>query len=66
MKQRIHILALILLLGMVTAVDAQTKMGYTNVELLMAYMPEVKSVNSALKTYEADLSKMLEKKQTTL
>jgi len=65
MKQRIHILGLILFLGWVSVVNAQTKIGYTNVELLMAYMPEVKSANSALNTYEADLSKTLQKKQTT-
>lgn len=65
MKQRIHILGLILFLGWVSVVNAQTKIGYTNVELLMAYMPEVKSANSALNTYEADLSKTLQTKQTT-
>ncbi|MCW5519416.1 OmpH family outer membrane protein [Aureitalea sp. L0-47] len=64
MKQKIYILGLLLVIGMVSAVDAQTKMGYTNVELLMAYMPEVKSVENKLSNFEASLTQKLQVKQT--
>ena len=64
MKQKVILFGLIIVLGMVTTVNAQTKIGYTNVELLMAYMPEVKQAESTLRAYELQLSKTLGEKRS--
>ena len=41
-------LLFILFLVAGTSVQAQTKVGFTNVELIMYYMPEVTAVNESL------------------
>lgn len=51
-----------LLLGM-TAANAQVKIGYTTVELLLNYMPETKAINKQLEVYEQKLAEKLQVKQ---
>lgn len=43
--------------------QAQIKIGYTNVELVLAYMPESKSVEQTLGTFQQKLQQQLEAKQ---
>ena len=43
--------------------QAQIKIGYTNVELVLQYMPETKAVNMTLQTYENKLKEQLDTKQ---
>ena len=43
--------------------QAQVKIGYTNVELVLAYMPESKSVEQTLSTFQQKLQQQLEAKQ---
>jgi outer membrane protein len=38
---------------------AQTKIGYTNIELVLAYMPESKSMEQQLKTFQTKLAQQL-------
>ena len=45
------------------AIQAQIKIGYTNVELVLAYMPETKSVEQTLATFQQKLQQQLEAKQ---
>ncbi len=63
MKKRILILGLILAFGMVSVLNAQTKMGFTNVELLLNYMPEMKNVQQSLARYEEQLQAQISQKQ---
>lgn len=64
MKKRILILGLILAFGMVSVLNAQTKMGFTNVELLLSYMPEMKNVQQSLERYEEQLQAQISQKQS--
>lgn len=41
----------------------QVKVGYTNVELILAYMPETTALNQQIQTYEEQLAKQLNTKQ---
>jgi outer membrane protein len=61
MKARLYIAALLLLLGFTA--QAQTKVGYTNVELILTYMPETKLIEKELETMEAKLGEQLQVKQ---
>jgi len=45
------------------SVEAQTKIGYTNVELLMNYMPETKQAEQSLNAYNKKLGDELQLKQ---
>lgn len=45
------------------SVNAQVKIGYTTVELLLNYMPETKAINKQLETYEQKLAEKLQIKQ---
>ena len=45
------------------AANAQVKIGYTNVELVLAYMPESKMVEQSLQTFQQKLQQQLEAKQ---
>ena len=47
-----------------TSVQAQTKVGYTNVELIMYYMPEAKSASAALEEFKKVKAELYTKKQT--
>ena len=56
----------ILFLMAITAfgsVQAQTKIGYTNVELILAYMPETKAMEKTLADLEKRIGEQLEVKQ---
>ena len=44
-------------------VNAQVKIGYTNVEFVLAYMPEAKSMQSSLKSYQEKLASRLKVKE---
>lgn len=56
-------LILLLLIGSMGLSQAQTKVGYTNVELILAYMPETQAMEKSLKTVQDKLSEQLEIKQ---
>lgn len=45
---------------------AQTKIGYTNLELVLAYMPESKVANQELQVFEKKLAEKLEIKRSYL
>lgn len=51
------ILPLLLVAGQL---HAQTKIGYTTVELLLAYMPETKTIEQNLSTYQKTLEQAIE------
>ena len=53
---------MILLLSLSTSGFSQVKIGYTNIELILAYMPETKSVESQLATFQKKLSEQLKTK----
>ena len=50
------VLASLFAIGIQTAVMAQVKIGYTNVEAIIANMPDSKNVQKQLETYEKKLS----------
>ncbi|HEX2899078.1 MAG TPA: OmpH family outer membrane protein [Bacteroidia bacterium] len=57
---------LFVLLGLVAVVgnsQTTTKIGYTNVELILQYMPETKAIETELSKLEEAISKALEVKQ---
>ncbi|MCG8374777.1 MAG: OmpH family outer membrane protein [Balneolales bacterium] len=62
------LLTTILFLGiLVTPVKAQTlKMGYTNVEYILAFMPEAQTVQTELTEYENQLVAEIQTKQAEL
>ena len=63
MKVRLYIAALFMLLGMTAFAQAPTKVGYTNVELILTYMPETKLIEKELETMETKLGEQLQVKQ---
>lgn len=63
MKIKVIIGALALFLCMNVAAFGQIKIGYTNIELVMAYMPEAKSVQASLETYQKKLGEKLKVKE---
>ena len=42
---------------------AQTKIGYANLELVLAYLPETQKMNQQLQTFQNQLAKKLESKR---
>lgn len=42
----------------------EVKIGYTNIELLLAYMPEAKQMEAQLNAYQQQLGKQLQTKQS--
>lgn len=57
-------LLLVLTAGLFTLSFAQeAKIGYANIELILAYMPETKTMNQTLATYEKKLGEQLQTKQ---
>lgn len=58
-----YILMLASLIIMAFAAQAQTKVGWTNVELIMTYMPQTKLIEKELATLEKKLGEQLEVKQ---
>ena len=67
MKVRFQIAFLAVLLtcfvGLTGQVQAQTKVGFTNVELLLAVMPETQNIEKQLKIYETKLTEKLQTQQ---
>ncbi|MDX2250450.1 MAG: OmpH family outer membrane protein [Bacteroidia bacterium] len=61
---RLKTLSIILLVGfgLMASVSAQ-KIGYANIELILVYMPETKTMNQTLQTYEKKLGEQLQIKQ---
>ncbi|MEO0896142.1 MAG: OmpH family outer membrane protein [Bacteroidota bacterium] len=55
--------ALILTVGMVFSAQAQVKLGYANIEGLIAFLPATKSMNQQLATYEKKLAEGLQPRQ---
>ena len=58
------ILGLLVIVGMGTSVFAQTKgkIGYCNVDYVLAYLPDTKQAESSLKTYKTQLDNQLQGK----
>lgn len=56
--------AVLVLLLVSSAAQAQLKIGYTNLELVLAVMPETKVANQELQTFEQKLSEKLEVKSS--
>ena len=52
-----------LFVGGFVTVNAQVKIGYTNIELVLAYMPEAKVMEQSLATYQQKLGEQLQVKQ---
>lgn len=63
MKIKNIIIIAALLMGFVLSAQAQVKIGYANIDYILAKMPETQSMQSRLKTYETQLSNKLETKQ---
>lgn len=55
-----------LLMGFALSAQAQVKVGYANIDYILAKMPETQTMQSRLQTYEKQLSKKLETKQQYL
>lgn len=65
MKKYTITLMLLLLLGAGSQLSAQSaeKIAFTNVELILAYMPETQAIDKQMETMEKKLSESLEVKQ---
>ena len=62
--RRYLLLLTLLLPGMMTVALAQTKIGYLNLEAVLAFMPETKKVNQQLQSFEQKLGEDLQNRQT--
>ncbi len=62
MKVKI-LLFLLLAVSFKTGAEAQMKIGFVNIELVLAYMPETQSMNQQLQTYQQKLGENLNVKQ---
>ena len=62
MKKYIFIL-LLAIMGQTAWAQGTTKIGYTNVELILQYMPETKAIEAELTKLQEAISKTLEVKQ---
>ena len=63
-EMRNYILSLLLVcFGAAAMAQGATKIGYTNVELILQYMPETKAIEKELSTIENAVTKALEVKQ---
>lgn len=63
MKIKAYIAALLFVVSAAYSANAQTiNIGYTNVEFVLAYMPEFKAMQSELETYQGQLTKRLKVK----
>ncbi|MEZ4773002.1 MAG: OmpH family outer membrane protein [Bacteroidia bacterium] len=61
---RLKTLAIILLVGFgLTGTTFAQKIGYANIEMILVYMPETKTMNQTLQTYEKKLGEQLQVKQ---
>ncbi|RMG21612.1 MAG: OmpH family outer membrane protein [Bacteroidetes bacterium] len=62
MKIKTFFLMCLVLVGLAGTSFAQ-KIGYANVDLILVYMPETKSMNQTLQTYQQKLGEQLQSKQ---
>jgi len=60
---KLKLLFAVLLTAMCLSASAQTKVGWTNIELVMTYMPETKLLEKELEAMEAKLGEQLQIKQ---
>ncbi len=58
------LLTLCLLIATPAPAEAQVKIGYTNIELVLAYMPEARALEQTLSTYQKRLGEQLSVKQS--
>jgi outer membrane protein len=56
-------LILLLVISTATFANAQLKIGYVNIELILAYMPETQTMNQQLQTFQSKLGEKLQVKQ---
>lgn len=67
MKQLTSVLlSFVLAIGLFSQAQAQEKIGFANMELILSYMSESKAMSQKLKTYENQLSKLLKQKEDQL
>lgn len=52
-----------LMLGFTTATHAQLKIGYANLELILAYMPETNTMNQTMQSFDKKLAEQLKLKK---
>lgn len=60
---RLSLLLVLLTVGITNARSQEVKIGYTNIELVLAYMPEANTVESTLATYQKKLGEQLQVKE---
>lgn len=62
-----YIIAIVAAVCLVTSANAQQlKMGYTNVDYILAFMPETQNVQTQLTEYEGQLTAQIQSKYTEL
>lgn len=66
MKIKIFLLTCLFAFGALTKVVAQDKIAYANIQLILAYMNETKTMQSSLRTYSDKLAQQLKPKQDYL
>jgi len=67
MKRALCLVALIAVTSLLSlSASAQVKIGYTNVELLLSFMPEAKAMENELQVFEEQLVKDLTNRQNYL
>ncbi|RMG64908.1 MAG: OmpH family outer membrane protein [Bacteroidetes bacterium] len=65
MRSKLFIFLLLLGIGFSGSVYGQNlKIGYANIELILLYMPETKTMNQQLQTYENKLAEDLQARET--
>lgn len=63
MKLKTTLALISLLMFSYLSAPAQIRIGYTNIELILAYMPEAKSMEQTLTTYQKKLAEKLKVKE---
>lgn len=63
MKHKSLLIVMACMLAFALPARAQLKLGYANIDLILAYMPETETLRQSLQTYQSQLSKQLEAKE---
>jgi outer membrane protein len=63
MKMKSILLLALMSFAVAFQAQAQGKIGYANIELILSMMPETKQMGTSLQTYQTQLGKKLESKQ---
>lgn len=63
MKLKTFVLAAVLSIFAFSGINAQVKIGYTNIEYVLAVMPEAKQVEQTLGVYQKKLAEQLQTKR---